>query len=532
MEKTKEGDKPQNTTPEETYSDKIASIIQTLTASKLKGQKVDVRGAIRFLDPTEDNSAIRDWLVANADITPSAFNKIMASEAKRNRVEDELGFVPNDVLDFVRRYTERNKISLSPRGTISRNRAHKAGQEVIDITTKDTCRETRMIYDVANATGDNLMSLARELRLISERLELGYRDQAINDALDTWQEEVNRESKIEALLSIAYTKGKPTGEAGQAMWLEMERACFNVQDTKPGFAIAVIKKFMWQVKRKARGLPVTNHLMPVISGAQGKGKTQFVLAMTRPLAQLMREVDFNLITDGKTTDIWSSLILFIDEMGHFTKTDVDVVKNVITSEDRTIRTMRSNSSAQVRNEATLIGCTNQSLELLIRDSTGVRRFAELVWRNDPDWEASNKLDWVMLWQSVDEEGPDPIFEANMADTMREQQESNRAQHPVEQWVREFAPSVKEWTLSADLHASYRLWEKDAAPRMDTGLLYFGKLLSNMISTMPDFPLEKTTTRKGKAYRAKRKEGEPQVDEVLIETVASRAARQLKALRER
>jgi hypothetical protein len=262
----------------------------------------------------------------------------------------------------------------------------------------------------------------------------------------------------------------------------------------------VMKKFIWQVKRKARGMTVTNHLMPVLTGAQGKGKTEFVKAMTRPLHDLMREVDFGLITDGKTADIWSALILFIDEMGSFTKADVDTVKNVITSTERPIRTMRTNHSTQVRNQATLIGCTNKSLGQLIRDETGGRRFAELMWRNDPDWEASNALDWILLWQSVDEHGEDPIIAANMMDALKEQQEANRNQSPVEVWVRQFGKTMREWSRASEIHDNYRTWEKDAFPNHATSQAAFGKELTSLIRTMPDFPLEKRTTNSGVQYR--------------------------------
>jgi hypothetical protein len=487
------------------YADRIAWVIKRLTETKLRGVAIDKRATLGLLDPQEDNTLLRDWMASNDVMTRQAFDKLLARVTRDNRVSAELGFVPTDEVDFVRQYAEKKRITLTPRGTVHRARSVKLGTdrvpiESIDAHNCDTSRDTRLVYDVANAEGDNLDSLGRELRLVSSRLQLNYRDNLISDALATWQEETSRDFKVAALLAVRYEKGKATGPIGQAMWASMEAACFNVAATCAGFPTAVIKKFIWQVKRKARGMQVTNHLMPVLTGAQGKGKTEFVKAMTRPMRDLMREVDFGMLTDGKTTDIWSSFILFIDEMGGLSKADVDKVKNVITTTELSIRSMRQNHSANIRNASTLIGCSNKSLGQLIRDETGGRRFAELEWSNAPDWAASNAIDWALLWQSVDEDDQDPLIAAGMTTALREQQEDNRNQHPVEVWAREYGHTLKGWTRASEIHVSYREWERDAFPRHDTNQVVFGRTLTQLIATMPDFPIEKEQGRKGVSYR--------------------------------
>lgn len=484
------------------YSTTITQIITTLTQQKMTGKKVDVYGSLTFVDPKEDNNVLRDWLATNDLLPKPAFDKLLRKIARDSKLIDELGFIPTDVLHFVTEYAKRKEVVLSVRGTIKRQRAFKFGEADIDARNADTNNETKLIFDVANAQGDNLDSFARELRLTSSKLGLNYRDTEIMDALVEWNERTVREIKVQTMFNVQFTKGAATGPIGQEMWESIEKACFNVGETRPGFAIAVLKKFMWQVKRKARGMPVTNHLMPVLTGPQGKGKSEFVKAMTRPLHDLMREVDFGLITDGKTADIWASYILFIDEMGWFERADVDKVKNIITAESQPIRTMRTNHSTAVANNSTLIGCSNKSLAQLIRDDTGVRRFAELLWTSTPDWETLNKADWMLLWQSVNENEGDPLVEAGMMDVLRAQQEENRAQSPIEMWAREFGTRFKEWTKAADLHEHYRMWEKEKFPRAETNVSIFGKTLTNLIATMPDFPMEKKQRNNGINYRLK------------------------------
>ncbi len=521
-----EGGKPQlaivvpAATPERTYADQIEELLVSLGRDKRAGKLIDTQEVVRMLAATENNAVIRDWLVDNDVMTKGEFNRAMARKMANEMVEAEIGFVPTDAVDFVRRYAEEKGITLTPRGTLKRsrtynfkrvvtqdgtvepNRARGMQDLVIDATNADACPAARLTYDVINSTGDNLDSFARELRLVTDKLNLGFRDAVISDAIQTWQDENNRLLKVDALAGILFEKGRATGPEGQAMWRAMEAASFDVTSTASGFAIAVLQKFMWQVKRKARGLPVTNHLMPVLTGAQGKGKTEFVKAMTKPLRDLMREVDFNMMTDGKTTDIWRCNILFIDEMGFFSKTDVDQVKNIITTESLSIRTMRQNHSAVIQNEATLIGCSNKGLGQLIRDDTGVRRFAELVWRTDPDWEASNQTDWVMLWKSVDETGPDPLIAASLMDVLRDQQENNRCMSSVEVWARDHALPYKSWTPAKDMHATFREWEKEAFPRIDTNLIQFGRQLSNLISTITDFPMERQNYKNSSRYRTR------------------------------
>ena len=247
-------------------------------------------------------------------------------------------------------------------------------------------------------------------------------------------------------------------------------------------------------------LPVPTDATDHITGAQGKGKTQFVERMTAPLDDFKSSTDFGVITDSKTIDIWSSYILFLDEMGLLSKADVDQVKNLITRESAPIRLMKQNSSAQVRNCATFIGCSNKNLGQLIRDETGVRRFAELEFTREPDFAAINAINWLMLWQSIDECADDPMVVMDMMDVLRGQQEENRNQSPVEVWVRQFGHVHKSWTPARDLHDAYREWEKDAFPRDNTNQNMFGRTLTSLCTTMPDFPLEKKKASGAMRYR--------------------------------
>ena len=505
--KKQEGVKPQlSLVPHEipaaeiSYPEQLIAIVNKLAAQKVRGDRINMGEVIALLDPLENNVIVRDWVSDNGVMPKSQFDKAIAKAARDLRIEAALGFLPTSAADFVRLYTEQHRIAVSPKGIIKRTRSFRWGNAVIDDDNAIQCDQTRQIHELANADGNDIGDLARELRIANDDLHLGYRDSSIGDAIAEWKKEMARIRKVEAFIDIAYEKGRATGPCGEQMWKDMVAACFDVAATCPGFAISVIRKFMWQVKRKAHNLPVTNHLMPVITGAQGKGKTQFVERMTAPLEDFKSGTDFGVITDNKTIDIWSSYILFLDEMGLLARADVSHVKNLITREYAPIRLMKQNDTAQVRNCATFIGCSNKSLGQLVYDDTGVRRFAELQFTPNPDYDAINAIDWIMLWKSVDERVSDPMVAMNMMHLLRAQQEENRTQHPVEVWVRHYGQNYRSWTSASTLHSAYRVWEAEAYPRDQTSLGAFGRVLTNIPVAAPDQNVEKKSDRNGAQYR--------------------------------
>ena len=496
-----EGDKPQfkSKSDEQPYSDFLADLIGELTTKKVKGQDINLNHVFGFLTPSEDNSALKEWLHANDILPRTKFASQMAKEVKKQETIQALGAVPKTCSEYVKLYTEKHGITLSVNGILQRkNRTVEwVGTKVTaqDATTDKTLSH---IFQLGNVDNESLLDLKRELRLVKDDLCLSFSDRAIGDAVDAWDINARQQAKMQMFMDIIYERGKATGPIGKQMWKDMEAACFDVSETQEGFAVAIIQKFMWQVKRKALGLPITNHLMPVITGPQGKGKSTFVEAMCAPLKGAMRNVDFSMITDIRNIDIWSSSILFLDEMGHAAKADMETVKKEITGEVSTKRFMHTNGSGQIKQQATLIGCSNKSLSQLIFDETGLRRFGELVWKLNPDFEAINALDWVMLWKSVDPEGQDPSDDVRPLLAVR--QEEARQKNPIEMWAEDDGQKFVKWTSAKDLFSDYREWEESAFPRRNTNLALFGRTLTNLIQTNAELGWEKKRSPNGQQYR--------------------------------
>jgi Virulence-associated protein E len=275
----------------------------------------------------------------------------------------------------------------------------------------------------------NRLDIERELRTLSTNYRMNISRFDISDAVDEWIKGAQLARLYEIFLQI------DTADSKSDRWTELAEAVFDCSDTSPEYVAAVLKKFVWQVKRKIRDMPVTDHLMPVILGPQGVGKSTLVNQMLSPVDELKLNVHFNMLTDDRNVEIWSSYVMFLDEMGYASKADIDTVKNVITASSLTRRPMATNSKITITQNATFIGCSNKELSQLVRDPTGNRRFAAIRMRSDADRDLINSIDWAPMWGRVDIEAADPM--AGYRDVLAAQQDVTRERSRVEQWMDEF-----------------------------------------------------------------------------------------------
>jgi hypothetical protein len=459
------------------YQDFLTDVISELKKRHRKNEIIDPYETIEFLVVGENNSEIQEWFADNDLMSKAEFKKALAKKKKDEKIKSALGFIPKDPLDYINNYTKQQNISSLLTGELVYTPQVKVGDQVVTLEDRQKDRNVDTYYRLMTNSSFNTEDLKLDLRIKRDELDLQFRDSQIADAVSTWMKTAKQERRTEMLMSIAYQVGKATGPEGIAMWEKMEKASFDVTTTAPGFPTAIIKKFMWQVKRKATGLQVTDHLMPVITGKQGSGKSTIVMNMLKPINDAMRIADFRSIIDDKLIDLWESLVLFMDEMSGAKKADMDIVKQAITAVTLTRRPMRSNDSVTVKQRSTFIGCSNDSLTEIIRDTTGGRRFAELTFSDTPDWQAMNEIDWEMLWQSVDEHGNDPSL--HCFDVLKKQQEENRNQTSVEMWAELVGSKFKTWSKGAELFDMFRTWEKEAFPNMNTNIMRFGTQMKKL-----------------------------------------------------
>ncbi|MFE1597516.1 VapE domain-containing protein [Methylobacterium sp. ID0610] len=436
----------------------------------------------------DPNGQVRAWIKQNAsrlDWTVKDFEKAL----RCSRIKADLGAVPHNATELVATIVKRDKMSVLYNGLILNDKMPMLEREGIsDDLTVELLEEEAFFQ---NPKDENVDEFCRKLRLIADIHKLPAPSERITDAVNQWITVSQRQRLQELYFDIRGPLTTRERLKAEALWLEVANKLFVVSEDCPAnFVVAVLKKFMHQVKRKIRGLKVKDHLMPVITGTQGKGKTTFVRAMLAAIEELVLGVDFKMIEDERNIDIWKSYILFIDEMGYASKANVDTVKNAITSEVLTRRPMRTNTQVTIKQNATFIGCSNKELAQLIKDPTGIRRFVALLFSNEPDWEFMNQIDWLLLWRCVDIEGADPIapFKGLLAEAQEEAREKGRVEH----WLEEFRPETSdEFKRCLDngriqasvIYSLYREFEDEFYPgHMKTNITEWGLEMRRLENT--------------------------------------------------
>lgn len=264
-----------------------------------------------------------------------------------------------------------------------------------------------------------------EARVFAAEYGLPFSRESINDAVEVWHE-------TSRLVRLDVIREKLTPSAAFD-WVELGRRAFDCSEMSAELVAAILQKFVHQTKRKLAGLLVGNHLMPVILGKQGCGKSWFMHWLTNPLAEFRRDTDFKAIGDERNIGLWASYVLIVDEMAYADRSDMETVKHVITADVLDRRPMRRNDAVRVRQSATLIGASNKSIGELIRDETGSRRFAGIHFREDADRDYLNSLNALDAWRSVSTDGPDPMdgFRAELLQLQAHEQYVS----PVEEWLK-------------------------------------------------------------------------------------------------
>jgi hypothetical protein len=176
------------------------------------------------------------------------------------------------------------------------------------------------------------------------------------------------------------------------------------------YQAAILQKWIWMVKRKLSGIPVTHHICPVIFGSQGKGKTVGVELLYGPLGWLATSADFSRLGDAREAGIFDRYVIFLDEMSKASGAEWATIKNAITRPTYSYRPMGTNDTIEKVQNASFIGTSNKLLSQLIADTTGNRRFVELHFNNHAgaaEHAIINNTDYLAMWRSVDHRAEDP-----------------------------------------------------------------------------------------------------------------------------
>lgn len=243
------------------------------------------------------------------------------------------------------------------------------------------------------------------------------------------------------------------------------------------------ENFIYRVKNHMRGRWYHGiHMMPILYGPQGSGKTTAVRHLLSPLEEFASAVGFDIFDhDGKMYKLSQTPIMFFDEMAGISKAENERLKDIMHTRSRELRKLYGNPSTRTI-ISTFIGCTNKDISTLIKDETGNRRYLQI---DTPRLRREDILaiDAMTIWRSVDEDGEPPLYARAedlkiVQDVQREQRHMGRVEH----WL-EVAIDTKDWLKASELfERSYTHFLMDAYPGQDRfeNLQSFGRELNRLL----------------------------------------------------
>lgn len=225
----------------------------------------------------------------------------------------------------------------------------------------------------------------------------------------------------------------------------------------------IMKHFLWQVKRKTNKLPVVHHLCPILFGFQGCGKSTAINILLSPLQDMVMKHSPKEATDPRNAaSLNTHFVVFFDEMPMMDKVDLPSLKDIISTDTVTYRPLHTNGTRKVEQNCTFIGASNTSVAENIKDTTGGRRFAEIICPVLSDRAALNVLDVNKIWQSIDENLPRGYFaefDTELTALQDAATEPDEVAHFVEDYkLRPETDGEVRFVSTAELYQIYISWQ--------------------------------------------------------------------------
>ena len=420
---------------------------------------------------------------------------------KNDGLRTALGSVPKDEYEFVDSLLDKWQTKMTFQGMFTINTPYNVDgvlvsqAELAQLSVKDQIKV--MYSDPKNLT---LKHMLAEIIYQNRKLGLTFNEKELTNALEKWVKRRKDDISSDMMNEVAY-EGIVFEEMVESEWDQFIAAITNANQAETKI---VLKHFIWQVKRKMFGLPVTYHMMPVFFGPQEAGKSTVVRDfLCKPVKDFFASTDFATITDNRSHDIWDNYVLFFDEMGRSAVSHLEDIKRKITEDTFNSRVLGKNADTLVVNRATFIGTTNKDISRLIFDDTGMRRFYQVDCLTKLDWTVTQTIKYLHLWRSVNERGETPLLaDQAMLQRVKRVQNSKRQITMIEKWLRErdWRPFVQERIQAQAFYEEFVKFEKENNnDRSDMSHTKFGRDIKDIAMNIPGLELEKRGTNKGTVY---------------------------------
>jgi hypothetical protein len=463
-------------------------------------EDVSLPQILDMMDTSALNDAQKKEMSELFSISVRELVRAVQKTEARKKLYNLLGSAPKNEYDFVDLLLDRWKCVVDFNGIfrIKTDYVDESGQTLCNYYDFDQQDRSAQMFlrniDPKELTFDTMVK--RIYKVNVTELSSGYELKDIHLALDDWQR--RQKNGLVAAISSLVSYDKRASESGAAEWDRFIGALTdrNVQESR-----YVLQHFVWQVKRKMSGLPVTDHMMPVLYGKQGSGKSSAVRQLLEPIKDFAAYTDFKSITDERNHELWANYVLVFDEMGHSTTANIEIIKQKITSDQFNGRVMHSNSTTVIQNKTTSIGTSNRDLSRMIFDDTGMRRFFQIDCRNPIDWAALNSINYELLWQSIDEARASNLqMNPQVFQQVQTIQNEKRQVTLIEQFLESFMDTRNYRKIGAsELYEEFQHFEKMNQPRNEMSSTKFGRDLPDIARMIPGLTVNKLKTRGGTVY---------------------------------
>jgi len=245
---------------------------------------------------------------------------------------------------------------------------------------------------------------------------------------------------------------------------------------------AIFKHFIWQVKRKLHGLPVVWHIMPILVGKTGGGKSYVLAQILKVIEDLTIQKDFKALDDEREVSLLSKyFVVAFEELAGADKVSVESVKRFITADRVSYRKLGTHLQITSSNKATFIGTSNNDVMDAIHDPTSARRYFQIdcVVIKENKYDIVNNLNYLDMWKEIDETKDSPIMPHLKA--VFDAQEGIRAKSSLEEWLQFRVESSDDARMSADdAYTDYVEWMDKQGRRKKLGMSKFFRELAKTI----------------------------------------------------
>lgn len=332
--------------------------------------------------------------------------------------------------------------------------------------------------NIANTVRDISLEFNRQVNLANQALEKNDKvprpsERLIQHAVAAEIDEKWRAYLDEKTMELSFEK--------TASWQNLENFVKACTGEKRKIDVYILAHWLWQVKRKMKGMGVAHHIMIVFVGKQGAGKSTAVTKLLDPINAYRSDMSISALGDERNfQSLEENFVIVSDEMHGCDKTDVEILKQVISGSTITARRLYTNVREKLNQRTTLIGTSNNSLDILVRDGTGMRRFYELKCSEQMDWNLLNAIDYVSLWKAIDENINDGYLKSVKSE-LAEVQEEMRSKDQVETYLEESAAAGQKQDVKvpvSKLYQDYHEWASRSGFRpLDKS--YFGKRMKHL-----------------------------------------------------